>query len=199
MINIRTIQHYMYCPRRFGLLEIENAWTENVSVVLANIMHENVHSGKHQFKSNNKVVLSSVTLYNDELDLYGVADCIEFCKNKDGVPIDGIDGKYTVRLVEYKPTQPKDGSIRETDAIQVFAQKLCADTRKRVKMPFDEEYDRYKALLDDLVGKMQNVMESGVIPPKIKGQKCSGCSIKDLCMPKTKKYSIKQLIEEDCV
>lgn len=184
MINIRTIQHYMYCPRRFGLLEIENAWVENVSVVLANIMHENVHSGKHQFKSNNKVVLSSVTLYNDELDLYGVADCIEFCKNKDGVPIDGLDGKYTVRLVEYKPTQPKDGSIRETDAIQVFAQKLCADyiwkcnsegyiyyadTRKRVKMPFDEEYDRYKALLDDLVGKMQNVMESGVIPPKIKG------------------------------
>lgn len=164
MINIRTIQHYMYCPRRFGLLEIENAWAENVSVVLANIMHENVHSGKHQFKSNNKVVLSSVTLYNDELDLYGVADCIEFCKNKDGVPIDGLDGKYTVRLVEYKPTQPKDGSIRETDAIQVFAQKLCADyiwkcnsegciyyadTRKRVKMPFDEEYDRYKALLDD--------------------------------------------------
>ena len=197
MINIRTIQHYMYCPRRFGLLEIENAWAENVSVVLANIMHENVHSGKHQFKSNNKVVLSSVTLYNDELDLYGVADCIEFCKNKDGVPIDGLDGKYTVRLVEYKPTQPKDGSIRETDAIQVFAQKLCADyiwecnsegciyyadTRKRVKMPFDED-----------------VMESGVIPPKIKGQKCSGCSIKDLCMPKTKKYSIKQIIEEDCV
>mgnify|MGYP000553427600 CR=1 FL=1 len=34
MINIRTIQHYMYCPRRFGLLEIENAWAENVSVVL---------------------------------------------------------------------------------------------------------------------------------------------------------------------
>ena len=58
-----------------------------------------------------------------------------------------------------------------------------------MKLPFDEEYDRYKVLLDDLVGKMQNVMESGVIPPKIK----------DLCMPKTKKYSIKQLIEEDCV
>ncbi len=101
-------------------------------------------------------------------------------QNKDGVPIDGLDGKYTVRLVEYKPTQPKDGSIRETDAIQVFAQN-CVRTifgnatvrgayimpiQKRVKMPFDEEYDRYKALLDDLVGKMQNVMESGVIPPK---------------------------------
>ena len=78
MINIRTIQHYMYCPRRFGLLEIENAWAENVSVVLANIMHENVHLGKHQFKSNNKVDLSSVTLYNDEHELYGDADCLEF-------------------------------------------------------------------------------------------------------------------------
>lgn len=117
----------MYCPRRFGLLEIENAWVENVSVVLANIMHENVHSGKHQFKSNNKVVLSSVTLYNDELDLYGVADCIEFCKNKDGVPIDGLDGKYTVRLVEYKPTQPKDGSIRETTRYRCLL-KNCVRT-----------------------------------------------------------------------
>ena len=54
-------------------------------------------------------------------------------------------------------------------------------------------------MLEDLVGKMKNEMESDDIPPKIKGQKCSGCSIKDLCMPKTKKYSIKQLIEEDCV
>ena len=43
MINIRTIQHYMYCPIRLGLLEIEIVWAENVSVVLANIMHENVH------------------------------------------------------------------------------------------------------------------------------------------------------------
>ena len=214
MINIRTIQHYMYCPRRFGLLEIENVWAENVSVVLANIMHENVHSGNHQFKSKNKIVLSAVTLYNDELDLYGVADCVEFCKNKEGVLIDGLDGNFDIRIVEYKPKQPKDGSIRETDAIQVFAQKLCADyiwkcnsegyiyyadTRKRVKMPFDEDYDKYRMLIDTLVSEMKNVLESGTIPKKIKSQKCNGCSIKDLCMPKIKKYSIKQIVEEGYV
>ena len=67
-------------------------------------------------------------MYNDELGLYGVADCIEFCKNKDGVPIDGLDGGSTLSdLWNTSLHSLKDGSIRETDAIQVFAQKLCAD------------------------------------------------------------------------
>ncbi len=46
MINIRNIQHYMYCPRRFALMDINKDWVENVFVVKANIMHENVHSGR---------------------------------------------------------------------------------------------------------------------------------------------------------
>ncbi len=53
---------------------------------------------------------------------------------------------------------------------------------KRVKMPFDEEYDRYKALLDDLVGKMQNVVESGVIPPKIKRSKSAVVARLKICV-----------------
>ena len=28
-INIRDIQHYMYCPRRFALLEVNDDWAEN--------------------------------------------------------------------------------------------------------------------------------------------------------------------------
>ncbi len=127
MINIRTIQHYMYCPRRLDCLKLRMLGLKMFRLCWRILFTKTYIRANTNSKSNNKVVLSSVTLYNDELDLYGVADCIEFCKNKDGVPIDGLDGKYTVRLVEYKPTQPKDGSIRETDAIQVFAQKLCAD------------------------------------------------------------------------
>ncbi|SEH38315.1 hypothetical protein SAMN02910265_00223 [Ruminococcus flavefaciens] len=32
-INIRTIQHYMYCPRRFALLEVNSDWAENAFIV----------------------------------------------------------------------------------------------------------------------------------------------------------------------
>ena len=125
-INIRTIQHYMYCPRRWGLLEINDDWAENAFVVKANIMHERVHDGSHNFTDKNMVVRSSVTLYNDlsEYDLYGVADCIEFIKDKDGVGIKGLPDKYFVKIIEYKPKPPKDGDYHETDAIQMFAQKF---------------------------------------------------------------------------
>ncbi|MGN1115505.1 MAG: CRISPR-associated protein Cas4 [Candidatus Ornithomonoglobus sp.] len=209
MINIRTIQHYMYCPRRFGLLEINNDWAENVFVVKANIMHENVHSGKHNYKTGKKIELSSVAVYNDELDLYGITDCIEFERSKDGTVIDALDGKYNVNIIEYKPTQPRGGEIRQTDAIQVFAQKLCvdyiwncsssgyvyyADTRKRVKLLLNEEFDRYYNQLTALLNDMKACLESGVVPPRMKGQNCSGCSIKDVCLPQTKKYNIRELV-----
>ncbi|MDD6485109.1 MAG: CRISPR-associated protein Cas4 [Clostridiales bacterium] len=214
MINIRSIQHYMYCPRRFGLLEINKDWAENVFVVKANLMHERVHSGSHDYRSAKKIEMSSVAVYNDELDLYGVTDCIEFEKSSAGNEIEGLEGKYKVHIIEYKPKQPMSGEIRETDAIQVFAQMLCADyvwncksdgyvyyadTRKRVKLPLREEFDRYYALLKELMQNMKNCMESGVIPPRVKGQNCSGCSVKDVCMPANKKYEVKKLVmsEED--
>ncbi len=212
MINIRTIQHYMYCPRRFGLLEINNDWSENAFVALANIMHERVHSGKHKVQSSKKIELSSVAVYNDELELYGITDCIEFTKCSSGVYIPALGEKCTVKIIEYKPKQPKTGEIRETDAIQVFAQKVCADsiwkcnceayiyyedTRKRVKMPFDTEYDRYYKMLNELINKIRACIDSGIIPPKQKGQKCSGCSIKDICMPKSTVYNIREEILKD--
>ena len=42
-ITIRSIQHYLYCPHRWGLMEIDKAWAENVYVTKANLMHERVH------------------------------------------------------------------------------------------------------------------------------------------------------------
>lgn len=210
-VNIRAIQHYMYCPRRYGLLEINKDWSENAFVIKADILHEHVHDGSHNFSDSKKVVRSSVPIYNDipEYDLYGVVDCIEFVKAEKGVTIIGLEGNYKVNLVEYKPKAPKDKAFRETDAIQVFAQKICADfvwncdseaflyysdTRKRVRLPFDVEFDKYDHMLKKLLDEMRKVMEQNKIPPRRKGQKCSGCSVKDLCFPKDKHYCVREII-----
>lgn len=212
MINIRSIQHYMYCPRRFALMELEKSWAENHHIVKANILHERVHSGEHQYKTKNKIVLSSIKIYNDKLDLYGVTDCIEFCKSSNGIQIPNLDGKYIVKIIEYKPTQPKGIEIRESDAIQVFAQKKCVDyiwncssegyiyysnTRKRVKMPFELENEKYETMLNDLIAGMKHVYESNIVPQKAAKQKCNGCSLFDMCMPISKKFSVRQQITED--
>lgn len=210
-MNIRMIQHYMYCPRRYALLEINRDWLENAFVVKADIMHEHVHDGSHNFSDSKKVVRSSVDVYNDlpEYDLYGILDCVEFVKDKNGVAINGLSGTYKVQIVEYKPKAPKETAFRETDAIQVFAQKICADftwkcsseaflyyadTRKRIALPFDEEYETYDAMLKKYISEMHDILESHTIPSRKKGQKCSGCSISDLCFPKVNKYSVRDIV-----
>lgn len=215
-LNIRAIQHYMYCPRRFGLLENNCDWAENASVIRANLMHENVHDGSHSFDSDKKIVRSGVAVYSDnpEYDIFGVTDCMEFVKAKDGCRISGFDGLYRIRIIEYKPRKPKDCDFNETDAIQVFAQKLCADclwntdsecyiyysdVRRRIKLPFDnpDVYSLYDNRLKAMLGEMRLIISSGVIPPMNKGQRCTGCSMDTCCFPKSKPYNIKAKISEE--
>lgn len=195
----------MYCPRRFGLLEINDDWQENAFVVKGNIIHERVHSGEHSYSSKAVRAESSVQLYNDDLDIFGVADCVEFSEDKNAPFSEKLNGKYKATIVEYKPTRPKNGEISEPDAIQVFAQKICADkifgrdcegalyyadVRRRVRLPFDEEYEKYYSLLIRLLSEMRGVLESGVIPKRTAGQKCGGCSLESVCMPKCADYSV---------
>lgn len=211
-INIRSIQHYMYCPRRFALLEINDDWAENAFVVKANLMHENVHSGSRSFESKEKIVRSDVALYCDapELDIFGVADCIEFVRKKSGAYIEKLGENFDVDIVEYKPRKPKSGEYNESDAIQVYAQKICADSifgcncnayiyygdvRRRVKLPFDgQEREKYDGLLRKYLREMREILQSGEIPQRARGQKCSGCSLADMCFPKVKKYSVKEIV-----
>lgn len=203
-ISIRSIQHYLYCPHRWGLIEIDCAWAENYFVTKADLMHERVHeSGAYRSKA--KQVYTAVRIYNDlpEYRLYGVTDCLEL-----------NDGLYS--LVEYKPTKPVNADYNHDDVMQVFAQKLCidyvfgcdsegyiyyADVKKRIKLPLREEYELYDRELKELLCEMRRNKERGVIPPIRKGQKCSGCSMKDLCMPKLRKTkslqdSIRELLED---
>lgn len=197
-LNIRAIQHYLYCPRRFGLTELDDSWAENAFTVSGDIIHERVHSGENTGKCRNGMAYGAVTLYNDELDIYGVSDCIELERSDEGDYTAEDGRRYFVNIVEYKPTKPKNDGISLPDSIQVFAQKICADSifhvnsrgylyyadvRRRTLLPFDTEYDKYFSLIKELTDGMRAVLESGEIPKRKKGQKCAGCSMKDICMP----------------
>ncbi len=203
-ISIRSIQHYMYCPHRWGLLEIDKAWAENVFVTKANLMHNRVHDPERNYISRGKKVYTSVPVYNDldEYNLYGVTDCLEMTEDKSGISIGGSEEKYKICIVEYKPTKPKNEGYYEEDLMQVFAQKICvdyvfggdceavlyyADVKKRIQLPLKENFEVYNRKLIELLKEIRTNFEQGVIPPIRKGQKCSGCSMKDLCMPSIKK------------
>lgn len=219
-IAIRQIQHYLYCPHRWGLIEIDKAWTENYFVAKANLMHERVHDEKAAYKSRGKRTYTAVSVYNDNepYNLYGVTDCIE---------VEGDADLYAYRnqkrfqsdlpnikvcIVEYKPTKPKNAEFRIDDLMQVFAQKICvdyvfscncdaeiyyADVKRRYKLPLRENFNEYDDLLRKCLQEMREHLKSGNIPAVLTKQKCSGCSMKDLCMSKLKmKSDIKTKIRE---
>ncbi len=203
-IAIRSLQHYMYCPHRWGLIEIDRAWAENAFVTKANLMHERVHDPDRHYTSRGKRVFTSVPIYNDleEYNLYGITDCLELKEDRHGVSVDGSSEKYNITIVEYKPTKPKNQDYHEEDLMQVYAQKLCvdyvfgcdcdavlyyADVKKRVVLPLRENSAEYDSRLKALLEEMRDFMTRGMIPQIRKGQKCSGCSMKDLCMPQIKK------------
>lgn len=205
-ITIRSIQHYMYCPHRWGLLEIDRAWAENVFVTRANLMHNRVHDPEQNHVLRGRKVFTSVPVYNDRepYNLYGVTDCIELTRDEQGTTIGESEEKYKVCIVEYKPTKPKSGDFYEEDLIQVFAQKICVDfvfgcdcdgiiyygdVKKKVSLPLKANYEQYDSLLRNLLKDMRNHLEQGKIPSIKKGQKCSGCSMKDLCMPSSSRQT----------
>ena len=59
-ITIRSIQHYLYCPHRWGLLEIDKAWAENFFVTKANLMHDRVHDPNRNYTARGKRIFTSV-------------------------------------------------------------------------------------------------------------------------------------------
>lgn len=206
-IAIRSIQHYLYCPHRWGLLEIDCAWAENVFVTKANLLHDRVHNPKASYSSSGKKCYTSVSVYNDksEYNLYGVTDCIE---------VTG-DEKCNLCIVEYKPTKPKNKDYNFDDLMQVFAQKICvdyvfncdcdgvlyyADVKKRIRLPLKENFSEYDDILKRTLAEMRDLISKGKIPEIVKNHNCSGCSMKDICMPTLKtpvsvRDSIKKVLE----
>ena len=69
-----------------------------------------------------------------------------------------------------------------------------SDTRKRMKLPFDTEYEKYDAKIKQLLGEMRTLISQEKIPERKRSQKCSGCSIADICFPKTAAYSVRDMI-----
>ena len=199
-ISIRSIQHYLYCPHRWGLMEIGDVWAENYYVTKGNLLHNRVNDAKNSYYLRGTKRFLSVPVYNDIYGLYGIIDCLEGVESPDGVEIH--NKKYNLTIVEYKPTKPKNSEYHREDMMQVFAQKLCvdsifnckcdsciyyADIKQRITLPLNENYDSLLSELKIILSDMRAKIAEGKIPEIREGQNCNGCSLKDICIPKIKK------------
>lgn len=197
LTDIREIQHYAYCPHRWGLIYLACDWSENVFVNKANLIHARVEGGKSSVLPG-KLIERSVKIYNDVWGLFGVLDCLELIPDEAGCYLPRYGNKFRFAIVEYKPTTPSRMEATDADKMQLLAQKICvdamfdtkseayfyyADVRRRQQIFFsDEDFARLRQILQAI----RQCYAKAELPPVRKKQYCSGCSMKDICLPKTR-------------
>lgn len=194
-VSIREVQHFAYCPHRWGLIHIGCDWSENAFVNRAKLIHERVDRGKPT-ALRGSIVECSVQVYDDEWGLFGVLDALELKPSDHGVFISKYQERFALTVIEYKPSVPRSEHALFADRMQLLAQKICADrvfgaecsacfyyadTRKRVRVCFEKE-DQIS--LAKILRSIVDCRREGRIPPPQKSAFCSGCSMKDICLPK---------------
>lgn len=196
MLMLSGIQHFMFCPRQWALIHIEQLWSENALTAEGHILHENVDNPKYRRLNNGTLTLRGINLVSRELGLSGTADAIECTPaqtDDNGVALPGYRGKWLVMPVEYKRGKVKP---TEMDEVQLTAQVMCLEEMFSISISrgalfyFQERHRHYIDISDELrkltrylASEMHVLLENGMTPPPEKKAHCRNCSLIDHCMP----------------
>lgn len=184
-IYLSRLQHYLFCPRQFGLIELEDVWTENQFTAEGQVLHQRVNQADQQKRGAIRTVWA-LRLANVELGIEGVADVVEYHKQADGAEI-----PYPI---EYKRGKPK---AHRADEVQLCAQALCleemhgvpvpegalfyGEVRRRHPVVFDAEL---RSLTAQTILACRAIVQTKITPKAIyKSKKCNACSLIDQCHP----------------
>ncbi|MGV8168321.1 MAG: CRISPR-associated protein Cas4 [Alkaliphilus sp.] len=192
-IPLSSLKQFVYCQRRFALMYIENEWGSNYKIVEGDLLHEKVDDPFFNEKRGDVHISRSVPIYSDLLNLYGVADIVEFIKDQEGVKVSGKRGLWRISPLEYKNGKPEGSGA---DNYQLCAQALCLEEMFETKIYSGNIYygklkrrvnvELTQSMKDSVklhVNKMIELLLSQTIPDKTEDQNCNLCSLINVCMP----------------
>ena len=196
MLMLSGIQHFMFCPRQWALIHIDQQWEDNRLTTEGLLLHTNVDNPSYRQKNGETITLRSVSIASKKLGLYGVTDAVELHPVTDGQ--DGIQHKLYPGVwkpfpVEYKRGKPKHTSI---DEVQLAAQVMSLEEMYGIHIEYGALYygeTRHRELIQitpelrsvtvACARDMHRVFDEGVIPRADKRKHCKNCSLVDICMP----------------
>jgi CRISPR-associated exonuclease Cas4 len=175
-LPVSRINQYLYCPRRFWLIYVEQTMIVSAEVLDGILKHEHVHEA-----TSHSGRITALPVYSERLRLTGTLDAIE--QTRDGLMI-----------IEHKR-----GSTREyiNDQVQVAAQAIAYEemtgqtvvlgsvfsweSRRRVQFNISPEL---RQLVEQTVMQMHQIIAQGKRPPPTtETHKCKGCSLREACQP----------------
>jgi CRISPR-associated exonuclease Cas4 len=185
LLPISALQHFVFCPRQCALIHIERTWEENQLTAEGELLHARVQSGETTTRGALRV-LRALPLVSHRLGIAGVADVVEIHR--------APGGGEEAFPVEYKRGTTK---VHDADRVQLCAQALCleemlslpvpqgalfyAKPRRRDLVKFDAAL---RARAEAVIVEVQQMMDSGVVPPPRYGARCRSCSLIEVCQPK---------------
>ena len=204
MLMLSGIQHYMFCPRQWALIHIEQQWDENRLTAEGQLLHQNVDNPAYRQKNGDVITLRAVHIASHTLGLYGITDAIELLPSD--VPANAIThprypGFWKPYPIEYKRGHRKPD---ERDEVQLAAQVICLEEMYGIHIPeaalfYHETRHREIVTIDEplrlltyeLSKAMHETFESGFTPRAEQKRGCRNCSLLDICAPElTKKTSV---------
>lgn len=202
MLMLSGIQHYMFCPRQWALIHIEQQWADNKLTTEGNILHKNVDNPFYRQKNGDTITLRSVHIASKRLGLYGITDAVELVpsdEEKDAIRHPRYAGWWKPYPVEYKRGRSKPD---ERDEVQLAAQVICLEEMYDIQIPYAALYydevkhreiiaitDHLRQLTEHCAQEMHSIFSSGTMPKANQQKHCRSCSLKDLCMPETERCS----------
>ena len=188
LVPARMVNEFEYCPRLFYLEWVQSRFEDNSDTVEGRYVHRNVDAGGGRIGDPEEEQpvrkARSVTVSSERLGIIAKADIIEGKGNK-------------VTPVEVKRGRPpKHGPAWSPELVQICAiglilqdngydcsegQIFFAESRERVKVPFDE-----KLVLQtlSLLNELRTVAgASDPPPPLVDSPKCPRCSLVGICLP----------------
>ena len=180
-VPLSAFNHWVYCPRRCGLIHQEGEFTNNIHTARGNAEHERVDRATHETMRNGARIEYALPVWADRLGLIGKCDVVEFWP----------DG--TIYPVEYKHG-PKRKWLN--DDIQLAAQAICLEEMLKRPVPkgaiFHASSHRrrevsitpeLKQLVEETANAIRAMLTSGKLPPPVNDARCKECSLKDICQP----------------
>jgi CRISPR-associated exonuclease Cas4 len=179
-VPLSALQHWIFCPRQWGLIHLDRIWAENRATVEGRLLHERADGGVAESRPGIRV-LRDVEIRSEAYGLHGVADVVEL---RGGQP----------RPVEYKRGRPK---AHRADEVQLCAQALCledmfachipsgdlfyGESRRRLTVELDDDL---RALTIQTARSIRKATSAGRAPgPVFTASRCDACSLKEACRP----------------
>lgn len=184
LLPISALQHLLFCERQCALIHVERLWIENRLTVEGRHMHEKAHEAPGETRGTMRIA-RGVQLRSLRLGLVGVADVVEFERDKSGhsVPFP----------IEYKRGRPK---AHDADRVQLCAQALCLEEMLDVKVPrgalfYGQTRRRRDVLVDATLrqrteqacARLHDMIGNRETPRARREKKCDSCSLLNLCLP----------------